>query len=153
MNIRGARKIAKRANTRVRDRRGANKTVTVYVATAYAQALYYTLTGIWPLVDLRSFEFVTGPKVDDWLVHTVGVLVTTIGAVLGLAGYRRTIVPEVPLLAGGSALSLAGIDLIYVTKGRISRIYLLDAVAEVGLAAIWASLFWRTVSPNKKSSR
>ncbi|HEX8035161.1 MAG TPA: hypothetical protein VF510_15005 [Ktedonobacterales bacterium] len=147
------RKATRLENTCVRDRRGANNTVTVYVATAYAQALYYTLTGIWPLVDLRSFEFVTGPKVDDWLVKTVGVLVTTNGAVLGRAGYRHTIVPEVPLLAGGSALSLAGIDVVYVTKGRISRIYLLDAVADLGLAAIWTALLSRTLSPNKKPSR
>lgn len=153
MNIRSAIKAIRPADTRVRHQRAATQTETVYVATAYVQALYYVLTGIWPLVDLPSFELVTGPKVDDWLVETVGVLVATIGAVLGVAGYRRTIVPEVPLLAGGSALSLAGIDVIYVAKGRISRLYLLDAVAEIALAAIWTSLFWRIVSPNKKPSR
>jgi hypothetical protein len=46
------------------------------------QAIYYLFTGIWPLVHLASFEAVTGPKTDDWLVQTVGVLAAVIGAAL-----------------------------------------------------------------------
>lgn len=30
---------------------------------------YFLLTGIWPLVHRRSFERVTGPKSDYWLVQ------------------------------------------------------------------------------------
>jgi len=29
--------------------------------------------GVWPLVSLRTFEGVTRPKVDSWLVKSVGV--------------------------------------------------------------------------------
>lgn len=54
-----------------------------------AQAVYYAATGIWSPVSLGSFERVTGPKGDGWLVKTVGVLVTVIGAVLGLAALAR----------------------------------------------------------------
>jgi hypothetical protein len=41
------------------------------------------------------------------------------------------------VLAVGSALGLAGIDLVYALGGRISPIYLLDAAAEIVLAVLW----------------
>ena len=105
---------------------------------ALVQGVFYVATGVWALVDLDSFMAVTGPKVDHWLVKTVGVLVTVIGAVLLFAARSQRVTPEIVLLAVGSALSLAAIDVVYVSAGRISPIYLLDAVAEVGLAAAWA---------------
>jgi len=104
---------------------------------ALIQGLFYLLTGLWPLVDIVSFQIVTGPKVDLWLVKTVGVLVTVIGAVLLSAWRSRRFSPEVVLLAVGSALGLAGIDLVYALSGTISAVYLADAVAEVALAALW----------------
>ncbi len=60
-------------------------------ALALLQGVFYVLTGIWPLLSIRTFERVTGPKVDRWLVKTVGVLVTVIGGVLLLAGSRRRV--------------------------------------------------------------
>lgn len=110
---------------------------------ARAQALYYVATGVWPLVDIRSFEAVTGPKTDRWLVKTVGLLVATTGLSLGLAARRRRFAPEVVLVAAGNAAALAAIDGVYVAKGRISPIYLLDAAAEIALVAGWAGLWWR----------
>jgi hypothetical protein len=104
---------------------------------ALAQAFYFSLTGIWPLVSMATFEAVTGPKFDDWLVKTVGVLVSVIGGVLAVAGLRRAITLEILLLAVGSAVALAGIDVVYVAKRRISPVYLLDALAEVILIALW----------------
>jgi hypothetical protein len=103
-----------------------------------AQGLYFAATGIWPLVSIRTFEAVTGPKVDDWLVKTVGVQVAVVGAVLILAGVRGVVPPEVPALAVGSATGLAAIDLWYVGRRVIARIYLLDAVAEAILVGLWA---------------
>ncbi|MGH2369833.1 MAG: hypothetical protein ACRDI2_16755 [Chloroflexota bacterium] len=115
-------------------------------AICLAQGIYFALTGVWALVNIRTFEVVTGPKVDRWLVKTVGALVTVIGGVLISAGARGRVSPaggvEVPLLAVGSAAALAGIDAVYVAKRRISPIYLLDAVAEVILIAGWA-IGWR----------
>lgn len=105
---------------------------------ALVQGVFYVATGVWALVDLDSFMAVTGPKVDHWLVKTVGVLVTVIGAVLVATSRSRRITSEIVLLAVGSALSLAAIDVVYVWVGRISSIYLLDAAAEVGLAIAWA---------------
>jgi len=100
-----------------------------------AQGAYFAATGVWPLVHVRSFEAVTGPKADKWLVRTVGVLVTVIGGVLVAAGARGKITGEV----AGSAVGLGLIDTVYATRGRISRIYLADAALEAAIAAGWAA--------------
>ena len=112
---------------------------------ALAQGVVYLVSGVWPLVHMRSFEAVTGPKTDRWLVKTVGTLVTAIGGGLVLAGRRRRTTPEVALIGAGSALGLAAIDVVYVAKGRISPVYLLDAAIELPLAAAWAGV-WRTTA-------
>lgn len=109
---------------------------------ALIQGAYFLVTGIWPLIDIDSFQSVTGPKTDLWLVRTVAVLVTVIGVVLVAAARRRYAGPEIALLAVGSALGLAAIDLIYVLSRTIPPIYLADAGAELGLAAGWA-VAWR----------
>src|SRR4051812_47162991 len=49
---------------------------------ARLQAAYYVATGVWPIAHMKSFEAVTGPKVDHWLVRTFGALVTAAGAAL-----------------------------------------------------------------------
>jgi hypothetical protein len=104
---------------------------------ALLQGAYFAVTGLWAVVDLDSFMAVTGPKVDHWLVKTVGLLVTVIGAVLLLAWRRRRVTDEVILLAVGSALSLAAIDVVYVANRTIPPVYLLDAAAEVALVLAW----------------
>src|SRR3954465_6721217 len=108
-------------------------------ALAIGQGVYFAATGIWPIVDMRSFEAVTGPKVDKWLVRTVGVLVAAIGGALISAGARRAVTPEIAGLAIGSAAGLGLIDAIYSTKGRISKIYLADAAAEMVLVTAWSA--------------
>ncbi|MDQ4075670.1 MAG: hypothetical protein M3220_05400 [Chloroflexota bacterium] len=113
---------------------------------ATVQGLYYLVTGIWPLVHLRSFEAVSGPKRDDWLVKTVGVLIAVVGAVLLLAAARRRASFELSLLAAGSAAGLTGIDLVYVARGTIPPVYLLDALGEIGLLAGWALQMKSSVS-------
>ena len=104
---------------------------------ALAQGVYYSATGLWPLLSMKSFEAVTGPKRDRWLVKTVGVLVTAVGVTLIRASRRRRVHPDVALLGGLSAAALAGIDIVYVSRRRISPVYLLDSVPEVLLALWW----------------
>jgi hypothetical protein len=104
---------------------------------ALIQGFFYLATGVWPLLDIGSFQLVTGPKTDLWLVRTVGVLVSVVGVVL-LLGYRsRRLTDELIVLAVGSALGLATIDLVYALSGRISAVYLADAAVELGLASMW----------------
>jgi hypothetical protein len=104
---------------------------------ALIQGSFDVVTGLWPIVHLRSFEAVTGPKLEGWLVKTVGALITVIGGTLLMAGLRRRVTPEVRLLGAGSAAAFTAVDVIYTAKRRISRIYLLDAVAELALLAGW----------------
>ena len=98
--------------------------------------LFYMIGGTWPLIAYRSFEAVTGPKREPWLVKTVGLLTAVTGGVIAAdpAGRERA----TRRLAVGSALSYAAIDVWYAAVRRTIRpIYLLDAVMEVGLAAAW----------------
>jgi len=107
-------------------------------ALALGQGAIFLACGVWPLVHLPSFQAVTGPKADEWLVRTVGSLLGVTGGVLISAGLRRRITPEIRALAVGSAGVLTAIDCIYAAKGRISRVYLLDAALELGFIAGWA---------------
>lgn len=104
---------------------------------AVVQGLYFFLTGIWPLIHINSFMAVTGPKVDLWLVKTVGVLVLIIGIGLMAAGVKRRVTFPLAIIGAGSALGLFFIDVIYVWQGVISPIYLLDAVLESILVISW----------------
>jgi hypothetical protein len=94
------------------------------------QGVYYLLTGIWPLVSIRTFEAVTGPKTDDWLVQTVGVLAATIGATLLVGSRRQPPNRETLTLAMLSIFSFAAVDVVFVARGIISPIYLVDAALQ-----------------------
>jgi hypothetical protein len=95
-------------------------------------------TGLWSIVSRPTFEAVTGPKVDYWLVRTVGMLSCVIGGCLLIADRRgRASSPEIAALATGSAAGFAAIDVVYVARGRISRVYLLDAAAECVFLGQW----------------
>ena len=106
-------------------------------AVAIVQGVYFLLTGVWPLVHIDSFEAITGEKIDDWLVSTVGVLVAVIGMVLLVAAKRRNFSFEIVVLAVGSAAALTGIDVYFVALGVIPPVYLADAVAELAIIAAW----------------
>jgi hypothetical protein len=95
------------------------------------QALYYGVTGLWPFVHLRSFLAITGPKNDIWLVKTVAALLGVIASFLGLTAVRRQDDDATLLLSAGSAFVLAGVDVVYVARRRVSQVYLYDAVAQV----------------------
>lgn len=48
---------------------------------AQAQGVFNIVSGVWPLVSMRTFEAIYGPKTDRWLVHTVAGLPTTVAPV------------------------------------------------------------------------
>lgn len=103
-----------------------------------AQGAYYLGTGMAPFVSRRAFEAVTGPKQEWWLVETVGVLVTAVGAGVVAAAARDRVTPEITTIATGCAAGLAAIDIVYVMRGRISPAYLADAAAQIALLAAHA---------------
>jgi hypothetical protein len=106
-------------------------------ALARIQGAYYALTALWALGDIDSFQAVTGPKTDLWLVRTVAALILVVAAVLLSMSRRRPVPPDARLLGAGAAAALGAVDVLYAATGVISRIYLLDAVAEAALLAGW----------------
>jgi hypothetical protein len=104
--------------------------------TLVCQGLYYCVTGIWPLISLETFEHVTGPKTDDWLVQTVGVLAAAIGIVLLAGTIRQAPTRETVILALCGALAFGGVDVKFVMDGTISLIYLADAVIQLAFVVV-----------------
>jgi hypothetical protein len=104
---------------------------------ALFQGLYYGLTGLWPLFNLRTFMKVTGPKTDQWLVRCVGILITLSAAAI-LYSIRSPAIPsEIKLLAVGEAAALGILETYYVLRRVISPIYLADAVLQTTLIFAW----------------
>lgn len=108
------------------------------------QGAYFALAGIWPLLHMSSFLWVTGPKHDLWLVQTVAVLVLAIGIALLVAWWRGGPSPEAALLGALAAAGLALVDVVFVATATIRPIYLLDALVEVALLASWGWAWRRT---------
>ena len=104
---------------------------------ALVQGIYFVVFGIWPILSMGTFLRVTGPKTDLWLVKTVGIILAVIGVVLIVAQINAEINTSIIILAIGSALSLALVEVIYVAKRVISPIYLGDAIIELILIGWW----------------
>lgn len=93
--------------------------------------------GLWPLLHLRSFEAVFGPKVDRWLVKTVAGLLVINGATLLATGSTPESIAQARRLGIGTAAVLTLIDLSYAPSGRISKMHLADAAVEIGWIVAW----------------
>ncbi len=104
---------------------------------ALVQGIYFLVFGIWPLLSMSSFLKVTGPKTDLWLVRTVGLLLTVIGAALIVAHLYNQVNGALIVIAIGSALSLVVIEFVYVSRKVIPPIYLGDALVELLFIAGW----------------
>jgi hypothetical protein len=102
------------------------------------QGTYYLLAGLWAILDIHSFQLVTGPKTDLWLVRTVAVLVVAVAGSLLLAARKPDLSAETAFLAVSTALGLTAIDIIFVIAGDIPAVYLLDAAAEILFLGWWA---------------
>ena len=107
------------------------------ITVAWAQAVYFGVTGLWPILHIDSFQKVTGPKRDLWLVRTVGALIVVVAVAIGVAAYHRRFTAEMVVLAVGGAAALAAVDVIYVARRVIAPVYLLDAAAEAVLIGGW----------------
>ena len=103
----------------------------------FAQGTYYLVTGIWPLLDRRTFEAVTGRKRDRWLVRTVGILAIAFGGLI-LRSAAQPRPDPVPGLSGAAAFGTA--SLWYWARGRINDAYLLDGLAEATMVGAWLGL-------------
>jgi hypothetical protein len=101
--------------------------------------LFNVAGGVWPLVHLRSFEAVLGPKVDRWLVYTVAGLMVSVGSAQLCATADAASIRQARRAGVGCAVTLGAVDLVYAPRRRISRMYLVDALLEAAWIAAWAA--------------
>jgi len=113
--------------------------------------IFYFLTGIWPIVHIQSFLWVTGPKTDIWLVKTVGWLIIACSLGMLAASFRKYIQPDVVLIVIGFAAFLAGVDIYYASTDVIAPVYLTDAVVEILLIITWL-WWWIYKKPEQKAA-
>jgi hypothetical protein len=106
------------------------------------QAAYLIATGIWPLVHYRSFEAVTGPKTDAWMVQTVGAVAVVLGIAAATSDRRRSLV-----LSVGSTLAFGVTEVAPALRGRIRKVYLLDAGFQSALTLLAMRSASRQCSP------
>ncbi len=115
---------------------------------AVGQGIFFGVAGLWPIVHLPSFEAVTGPKLEGWLVKTVGAMIAVAGASLVTAGVRRAVDAQTAVLGAGSSAALAAVLWYAGRRRRIHPVYLLDAAVELALVGAWAAaLRWRRRAP------
>jgi hypothetical protein len=106
---------------------------------AATQGAFYLCNGIWPIVSLRTFERVTGPKSEGWLVKTTGSLIAVFGLALLESSRERSRQSRrlAKLIGLGSATALGTAAGWYAARGRVSRVYFLDAAIESLFVAMW----------------
>jgi hypothetical protein len=106
---------------------------------AKAQGWFNVVGGLWPLLSMRTFELLTGPKADRWLVRTVAGLLVANGVTQLSADSSPEALRAVRTLGRGTSGALAVVDLVYASRGRISKVYLVDAAAELAWVVLWST--------------
>jgi hypothetical protein len=113
-------------------------------AVLLIQAAWYIVSGTVSVLSRDLFEAVTGPKHEYWLVRMVGLLAIVIGAAIGVGARARRRTTELVILAAGTALAFAAVDLTYGLSGVISPVYVADGVVELALASVVLGLSLRS---------
>jgi hypothetical protein len=103
---------------------------------ARAQGGFNVIAGAWPLLSVRTFEAIFGPKADRWLEYTVAGLLLVNGVEQLLSSHRDDHATARGL-GMGTAATLAAVDAVYVPTGRIPRTYAIDAAFEVAWMLLW----------------
>ncbi len=117
---------------------------------ALGQAGYYAVGGLWPLLSMPTFETVMGPKVEDWLVRTIAlILVLVSGLLFDQALNKRPDDRTLRRVAAGVAFILGTVAIITTLGGWVSWLYLLDGSMHLLFAAAWG-LLW-TLSRSVKT--
>ena len=117
------------------DGEGIDVNVALPRKLAAAHAGYYVVTGAWAVLHRRSFELVTGPKHDYWLVRLVGGLALAVGASLGtaVATGRKSQADTTLALTTSLAFVVADVH----AARSMSRVYLGDVVLHAIFVPAW----------------
>ena len=97
---------------------------------------------------MASFITATGPKQDTWLVEMVGLLSASVGLTFIVSSLRRHPLPV--LLGYAVSVSFLLMDIVYVTSGRIDRIYLVDAAIQLAFISAVTIILARRSGNGKK---
>ena len=116
---------------------GTTRVAPQATVVAVAHGAFNVVGGLWPLLHLRSFEWVFGPKRDVWLQMTTGGLLVSAGAAQLAAAPAPWGPVHARRIGRGPAVTLLAVDLVYVPKGRIRPTYLLDAAMQTGWITAW----------------
>ncbi len=107
---------------------------------AKAQGVFNVVGGLWPVVWLRSFEAIYGPrKRDTYLQMASGGQFAATGVALLNTSETEESVKQARAVGLAAATTYLAIDLVYVARGEIHKTYLLDALFEIG----WIYAWWR----------
>ncbi len=113
-------------------------TSTIHSVLAKLHGTYCVVGGLWPLLHMASFEAVTGPKEDDWLVRSVAGILFVVGAVLLREGFRGRVSTGVRTMAGGVAAVLGIVAVVSSLAGFISWLYFIDGLFHLAFSVAWA---------------
>lgn len=100
-------------------------------------AAYLLIGGAWPMVHMSSFEAVTGPKDEHWLVRSVAGILLVISITLFAQLGKGRIEYAAITTAMGASFVLAVVGFITVMAGVISPIYLADGAMHFFFFACW----------------
>ena len=101
------------------------------------QSIYYLLTGLWPLLHIRSFMELTGYKTDTWLVKTVAVLTISMSLTFMTDLLSKEFSTAIAVLSVTSSLGFLLIDSHYALSEVISPVYLADAAVQLVFICWW----------------
>ena len=106
---------------------------------ALAHIAYWLFGALWPLANIKSFERVTGHKREDWLVRTVALLMLSSVATIATLRERRSDDTALRVVGATSAGALGSVALVGALARRISPVYVLDAIVDLGLVVGWVA--------------
>lgn len=101
-----------------------------------AHGAYYLFAGAWPLVHMDSFEAVTGPKPDEFLVRTVGLILLMTGTIL-LSQRRAPWERSAVFAAMGTALILGCVAVVSASGGWVWKVFFAEGAMHLLFATAW----------------
>ncbi|WP_394673772.1 hypothetical protein [uncultured Chryseobacterium sp.] len=103
----------------------------------FLQAVYYFVTGLWPLVHLKSFFEVTGPKTDVWLVQMVGALIFSYSILFFYMALTRQLLHIHAVVGSLSSFAIGCIEFYYYLQGTLRGVYYVGFIIETCFFMYW----------------
>lgn len=108
----------------------------------WAQGAYYAVAGAWPIMHARSFEAVTGPKPDRFVLESTGALFAAAGLAL-VAAASRDGAPDGSARLLSALVPAASTLAVLRHRPEIRPVYVADAVVQCAFGTAVAIAGWR----------